>query len=331
MKKILLITGGTGYIGSHAVIAFEQAWYQTVIIDNLSNSSRQSLDWIEKILGYAPEFHEWDIRDRELLRSVFEQYHFDAVVHFAGLKAVGESCDEPFLYYHNNIEGSITLFEMMEEYGVRKVIFSSSATVYHADNKPPFTEDIPLGTTNPYGTTKLVVEYILRDLAVQKDWSVASLRYFNPIGAHPSGHIGEIPSGIPNNLLPYILDVASGKRKEVNVYGNDYDTTDGTWVRDYIDVCDLVDAHVLAYERIDGGFEAINIGTGEGTSVLQMIEYTKLVSWRNIPYVICPRRSGDIASVYCNPNLASERLGWTARRSIVESIENGWKYIQSRI
>jgi len=330
-QKTLLLTGATGYIGSHAVVAFEQAGYETVIIDNLSNSYRTTLRGLEQILGYQPHFYEGDIRDAEFLRSVFEKHAFDGVVHFAGLKAVGESCAMPLQYHDNNVVGSVRLFEVMEEFGVRKVIFSSSATVYRSDNVPPFTEDMPLGTTNPYGTTKLVIEYILRDLAMQKDWSVMSLRYFNPIGAHPSGHIGEVPSGIPNNLLPYVLDVASGKRRAVNVYGDDYDTEDGTGVRDYIDVCDLVDAHVLGYSALEEGYEAINIGTGKGTSVLEMIEYVRMASGQQVPYDICPRRSGDIASVYCDPSLARDRLGWSARRMIPESVANGWKFVQNNL
>lgn len=330
MNKTLLLTWATGYIGSHAVVAFEQAWYKTVIIDNLSNSSRETLSGIERILGYIPDFHQWDIRDKEFLVSVFEKYNFDAVVHFAGLKAVGESCDDPFEYYENNILWSIRLFEVMQDFDVRNIIFSSSATVYRADNISPFIEDMPLGTSNPYGSTKLIIERVLEDLCVHKWWRVMSLRYFNPIGAHPSGHIWETPSGIPNNLLPYIFDVASLKRESVKVYGDDYTTTDGTGVRDYIDVCDLVDAHVLAYERLWDWYEAINIGTGKGTSVLEMIQHVETITGKVIPYTIHPRRLGDIATVYCNPTLASERLGWSARRTIPESIANGWRFIQNQ-
>jgi UDP-glucose 4-epimerase len=328
--KTLLLTWATGYIGSHAVVAYEQAWYKTVIIDNLSNSSRETLVGIGEILGYVPDFYEGDIRDRDFLVSVFSRYEFDAVVHFAGLKAVGESCDDPFKYYHNNIEWSISLCEVMEEYSVRKMIFSSSATVYDIRNAPEYREWQVLGTTNPYGSTKLIIERILEDLTQHKWWWVMSLRYFNPIGAHPSGHIWETPSGVPNNLLPYILDVASLKRESVRVYGDDYDTIDGTGVRDYIDVCDLVDAHVLAYERLWDWYEAINIGTGKGTSVLEMIQHVETITGKVIPYTIHPRRLGDIATVYCNPTLASERLGWSARRTIPESIANGWRFIQGQ-
>ncbi len=330
MQKTLLITGGTGYIGSHAIVAFEQAGYRTVIIDNLSNSSTDTLLGIEQILGYTPDFFEGDIRDREFLISIFERYQFDAVVHFAGLKAVGESCDEPLLYHENNVGGSMTLFAVMEDYGVRKIIFSSSATVYDPIHAPEYREGQSLAATNPYGTTKLVIEYLLRDLATQKDWSVMALRYFNPIGAHPSGHIGEVPRGIPNNLLPYILDVAVGKRKQVHVYGDDYETPDGTGVRDYIDVCDLVDAHLLAYEKIEMGYEAINIGTGKGTSVLEMIRYVEEASGKHIPYGICPRRAGDIGMFYCDPTLAHTRLAWSAHTPISESVANGWRFIQTQ-
>lgn len=328
--KTLLLTWAMGYIGSHAIVAFEQAWYKTVTIDNLSNSSRETLLGIEKILWFVPDFYEGDIRDREFLVSIFEQYEFDAVIHFAGLKAVGESCDEPFKYYHANIEWSICLFEVMEEYGVRKIIFSSSATVYRSDNESPLNENMALGTTNPYGTTKLVIEQILQDLATQKEWSVSSLRYFNPIGAHPSGYIGEVPRGTPNNLFPYILDVARGVRSHLNIYGNDYDTPDGTGVRDYIDVCDLVDAHILAYKKMQRGYEAINIGMGQWTSVLEMIYLTEGVLWKSIPYTFSPRRPGDLATVYCDASYAHDRLNWKATRSISESIENWWRFIQNQ-
>lgn len=328
-QKTILLTWATGYIGSHAVVAFEKAGYKTVIIDNLINSSVDSLQGISKILGYIPDFYEGDIRDRGFLISLFEKYTFDAVIHFAWLKAVGESCDHPNRYHDNNIGWSISLFWVMQEFGVKKIIFSSSATVYRADNISPITESMPLGTTNPYGTTKLVIEYLLEDMVKQKDWSVMALRYFNPIGAHPSGYIGEVPQGIPNNLLPYLFDVADAKRHMVNIYGNDYDTIDGTGVRDYIDVCDLIEAHILAYEKLDSGYEAINIWTGKGTSVFQMIGYVERASEKTIPYTVCPRRSGDIATVYCDPTLALRRLGWSAKTNIMQSVENGWMFIKN--
>lgn len=297
-QKIILITGGTGYIGSHAVVAFEQAGYQTVTIDNLSNSSLDAFDGVEKILGYRPRFHRGDIRDGDFLREVFSEYAFDGVIHFAGLKAVGESCEKPILYHSNNVGGSIELFRVMEEFGVRNIVFSSSATVYHPENQSPLTEDMRLGTTNTYGTTKLVIEKLLEDLARDAHWSVIALRYFNPIGAHPTGYIGELPNGIPNNLLPYIMDVAIGKREKVWVYGDDYDTRDGTGVRDYIDVCDLVEAHISAYRHLASGYTPINIGTGKGTSVLEMIDMVQSVTRQTIPYEIASRRSGDIAQCF---------------------------------
>ena len=329
MQKTLLLTGAAGYIGSHAVVAFEQAGYKTVIIDNLSNSSRASLDGVNKILWYTPNFYEWDIRDEVFLTSVFEKYSFDGVIHFAWLKAVGESCEMPIHYHENNIHGSIVLFGVMEKFSVRKIVFSSSATVYRSDNVSPLTEEMVLGTTNPYGTTKLVIEHILEDLARNALWSVIPLRYFNPIGAHPSWYIGEIPNGVPNNLLPYVLDVASGKREKVSVYGNDYPTIDGTWVRDYIDVCDLVNAHIAAYEYLQPGYCPINIGTGRGTSVLEMIATVERVSWKHISYDIVARRSGDIATCYALPEKAEELLGWKANVSIEESIQNAWRFINA--
>lgn len=329
MQKTLLLTGAAGYIGSHAVVAFEQAGYKTVIIDNLSNSSRTSLDGIGKILGYTPDFYEGDIRDEPFLVSVFEKYSFDGVIHFAGLKAVWESCLMPWVYHENNVSGSIALFRVMESFKVKKIVFSSSATVYRSDNMSPLTEDMPLGTTNPYGTTKLVIEYLLEDFARNAGWSVIPLRYFNPIWAHPSGYIGEIPNGTPNNLLPYVLDVAIGKREKVNVYGNDYPTIDGTGVRDYIDVCDLVEAHIRAYEHLSPWYIPINIGTGKWTSVLEMIRIVESVIGYSIPYTIVPRRSGDIATCYALPEKANTLLGWKAKTSIFDSIQNGWRFINA--
>jgi len=307
-QKIILITGGTGYIGSHAVVAFEQAGYQTVTIDNLSNSSLDAFDGVEKILGYRPIFHRGDIRDGDFLQGIFTEYAFDGVIHFAGLKSVGESCQNPIFYHLNNIGGSIELFRVMEEYGVRNIVFSSSATVYHSENQSPLTEDMRLGTTNPYGTTKLIIEKILEDLARDARWSVIALRYFNPIGAHSSGYIGELPNGIPNNLLPYIMDVAIGKREKVWVYGDDYDTRDGTGIRDYIDVCDLVEAHISAYQHLTSGYMPINIGTGKGMSVLEMIQMVQEATGQTISYEIAPRRSGDIAQCYADISLAKKIL-----------------------
>ena len=327
-QKTLLITGGTGYIGSHAVVAFEQAGYKTVIIDNLSNSSRKSLDGIQKILWYTPDFYECDICDQIGLKNIFEKYSFDGVIHFAGLKAVGESCKEVVLYHSNNVWGSITLFWVMQDFWVHKIVFSSSATVYSPDNISPLREDMPLATTNPYGTTKLIVEKLLEDYTKHTNWRVVNLRYFNPIGSHSSWYIGEVPNGIPNNLLPYVLDVASGKREQVRVFGDDYDTLDGTWVRDYIDVCDLVDAHLLAYRHLDDTkFWVYNIGTGTGKSVLEVIKIASHVTGKEIPYEVSARRSGDIASVHCDPSLAMRELWFSAKTSTQESISNGWKFI----
>jgi len=282
MRPRILLTGGLGYIGSHACVTLEQSGFETVLLDNLSNSNLGALSGIESILGYKPVFYDADIRDRGAIASIFKSNAFDGVIHFAGLKAVGESVKLPFEYYDNNIRGSFVLFEEMERAGVRNIVFSSSATVYSKDNELPLTENSKLGTTNAYGTSKLAIEFVLNDLSTGKNWNVMALRYFNPIGAHPSGNIGERPNGTPNNLLPFVLDVAIGKRDEVSVYGNDYGTTDGTGVRDYIDVNDLAQAHLSAIlkllEREGGRFLAINIGTGRGTSVLEMIGYAKAAS-----------------------------------------------------
>ena len=265
MKPRILLTGGLGYIGSHTCVVMEQAGFDTVLLDNLSNSSLDTLTGIENILGYRPIFYDADIRNRGQIASILESHHFDGVIHFAGLKSVGESVANPFEYYDNNIRGSFVLFDEMEKIGLRNIVFSSSATVYSQDNQLPLVETSRLGTTNAYGTSKLSLELVLRDLSSAKQWNVFALRYFNPIGAHPSGIIGERPSGIPNNLLPYVLDVAVGKREMVSVYGNDYDTIDGTGVRDYIDVNDLANAHLLAIRKLlasdTAGFLAINIGT----------------------------------------------------------------------
>ena len=325
-QKTLLITGGAWYIGSHAVVAFEQAGYKTVILDNFLNSSNDNLIGIQKILGYSPDFYECDIWDQNELNKIFREYHFDGVVHFAGLKAVGESCQKPHLYHQNNIWGSLVLFGIMEQFGVKKIIFSSSATVYSSNNISPLTENMPLATTNPYGTTKLVLEKVLEDYAKQWDWSVTNLRYFNPIWAHPSWYIGEIPRGTPNNLLPFIMDVACGKREKVIVFGDDYPTSDGTGVRDYIDVCDLVDAHLQAYQALSQGLRVYNIGTGSGTSVLEMICIVSDITGKQIPYEISERRPGDIATVFCDPFLAQKELGFKAKVSICESIEKSWNF-----
>lgn len=331
MKPKILLTGGLGYIGSHTCVVLEQSGYQTILLDNLSNSSLSSLDGIENILGYRPTFYKADIRDRGAIASILSSNPFDGVIHFAGLKSVGESVAEPFEYYDNNIRGSFVLFEEMEKVWLRNMVFSSSATVYSGDNRLPLTESSKLDTTNAYGTSKLALEHVLKDLSSAKFWNAFALRYFNPIGAHPSGYIGECPTGIPNNLLPYVLDVAVGKRWEVNVYGNDYDTPDGTGVRDYIDVNDLAEAHLAAIAKLlgrkGGHFDAVNIGTGQGTSVLEIIDYARIASKNLIPYTIRDRRPGDLATVYTNPSLAREILGWNAKISVAESVVSAWNFV----
>ena len=335
MKPLILLTGGLGYIGSHTCIVLEQAGFKTVLLDNLSNSSLSSLDGIEKILGYRPVFYDADIRDRGAISSILRSNDFAWVIHFAGLKSVGESVQFPFEYYNNNIQGSFVFFEEMERVWLRRIVFSSSATVYAQDNVLPLTEASKLDTTNAYGTSKLTLEYVLKDLTTAKGWNVFALRYFNPIGAHESGYIGECPNGIPNNLLPYILDVAAWKREQLGVYGNDYDTVDGTGVRDYIDVNDLAEAHLVAIKKLlevsESHFSVVNIGTGSGTSVLEMIKNARSVTQATIPYTILPRRPGDLASVYSDPSLAHKLLGWEAKRSIRESVESAWRFVSNQI
>ncbi len=330
-KKCILITGGTGYIGSHAVVAFEQAGYTTVIVDNLVNSSITTLSGIEKILGYCPDFFESDIRDSPWLERMFQKYEFDGVIHFAGLKAVGESCQNIGLYHDNNIRGSMILFETMEKFGVKKIVFSSSATVYRSDNPVPFSEEMPTGTTNPYGTTKLVIEKLLEDYVENANWSATSLRYFNPIGAHISWYIGEVPRGTPNNLLPYVLEVALWKRETVYIYGNDYETPDGTGVRDYIDINDLIDAHLLSYEKLFPGYSFYNVGTGKGTSVLEMIEKVEQVSEKQVSYSFSPRRSWDLACVFADVRKIQIEMNWSAQRNATESIKAAWNFIKNRV
>jgi UDP-glucose 4-epimerase len=326
-KKTILITGGAGYIGSHAVVAFEQAGYKTVILDNLVNSSKETLAGIEKILGYCPDFYECDIRDKKWLEAVFGKYEFDGVIHFAGLKAVGESCKNIHEYQENNVIGSITLFGVMQQFQVKKIVFSSSATVYRSDNTPPFTEDMSTGTTNPYGTTKLVTEKLLEDYSTHAEWSVVNLRYFNPIGTHPSWYIGEIPNGTPNNILPYLLDVATWKREKMFIFGEDYPTPDGTGVRDYIDVCDVVDAHIVAYQKFLGGIGVFNIGTGRWTSVKEIIAELESVIGKSIPKEVTGRRSGDLAAVYASCNRALKEFWWQSTRSLKESLQNSWNFV----
>ncbi len=312
----ILITGGTGFIGSHTVVEFLQAGEDVVIVDNFSNSKPCVLDRIEAITGKRPKFYEVDLLDRAALTKVFEENTIESCIHFAGLKAVGESCAQPLRYYHNNITGTLILCELLHQYGARKLVFSSSATVYGKPESVPIREDFPLSTTNPYGETKLEIERILKDLTIaEPDWSVTVLRYFNPIGAHKSGTIGEDPKGIPNNLFPYIAKVAAGKLTRLQVFGNDYDTKDGTGVRDYIHVVDLAQAHLkaLARTRKTTGIDYINVGTGVGYSVLEMIAAYEKVTGLSVPYDIVARRPGDIDECYADPAKAARVLGWQAQ------------------
>lgn len=333
MKKTILITWWIGYIGSHWVVAFEQAWYKTVIVDNLCNSSVDSLDWIENILGYKPDFFEVDLRDKEWLEEVFKKYDFDWVIHFAGLKAVGESCDKPLEYFDNNIVGSIRLFEMMEKYSVKNIIFSSSATVYQASNFWEWVwvnENWVTGnTSNPYGTTKFLLEQILIDLSKFSWFKVSNLRYFNPIWAHSSWFLWEDPDWIPNNLLPYIMKVATWELECLQVFGDDYDTVDGTGVRDYIDVVDLIDGHLKGYEKLSWNkwrFDVYNLWVGRWVSVLEMVDIARKITWENIDYKIVDRREWDLGEVYCNPSKAFEELGWKSETSLEDSLKNSWMF-----
>lgn len=327
----ILVTGGTGYIGSHTVVELQNAGYEAVIIDNLSNSNPEVLNRIEKITGKRPKFYEADIRDKEALKKIFdENSDIESCIHFAGLKAVGESVSKPLEYYNNNIYGTLCLVEAMKDAGVKNIVFSSSATVYGDPAFIPITEECPKGTcTNPYGWTKSMLEQILSDVTVaDKEWNVILLRYFNPIGAHKSGTMGENPSGIPNNLMPYITQVAVGKRDHLNVFGNDYDTHDGTGVRDYIHVVDLALGHVKALNKIkeNCGLKIYNLGTGHGYSVLDIVKAFEQASGVKIPYEITARRPGDIATCYSDASLAKKELGWEAQYGILEMCEDSWRW-----
>lgn len=335
--KHILVTGGTGYIWSHWVVALIESGYHPVIVDNLSNSSLDVLENIKKITGIKPDFYEIDLRDYENLESVFQKYDFEAVLHFAGAKAVGESSEKPFYYYENNILGSINLFELMEQYDCKKIIFSSSATVYDSIKSPPFIEtDMTGNTTNPYGTTKFLIENILKDLVNHKSFQVVNLRYFNPVGAHKSWLIGENPNGIPNNLLPFIMKVVVWELPTVQVFGDDYETKDGTGERDYIHVLDLIDGHLKALNFIEKFqknawfFEIFNLGTGKATSVKEMIQFTSEIIGREVPYNIKPRRTGDLPSSFCYPEKAEKILGWKAQLSIKEAIEDSVWFINRK-
>ncbi len=330
---MILVTGGAGYIGSHTCVALIKAGHQVVIADNFCNSDKSVIDAINDITDSDVVCIDTDVRERGKLLSIFKEYDISAAVHFAGHKAVGESVSAPLSYYQNNLDSTLTLCEVMDTCDVRTLIFSSSATVYDPSNAMPLSEDASLGCTNPYGWTKLMNEQILRDLATSNNkWSVVSLRYFNPIGAHESGKIGEKPSGIPNNLMPYITQVASGKQEKLHVFGNDYPTADGTGVRDYIHVVDLADGHVRALEfaQKHSGAESINLGSGTGYSVLQIIQAFEQATGIAIPYVIDPRRPGDIATCYADTSKAKLLLGWKSQRGIKQMCEDAWRFESQR-
>ena len=327
--RTILVTGGAGYIGSHTVVELLEAGYEVIVVDNLSNSKKEALDRVEEITGKTVTFYQIDLLDREALREVFEKHSIDAVIHFAGLKAVGESVEIPLHYYHNNITGTLNLCDVMQEYNVKDIVFSSSATVYGEPKTVPITEDFPLSATNPYGRTKLMIEQILQDLyASDNSWNIILLRYFNPIGAHESGKIGEDPQGIPNNLMPYILKVAVGGLPKLQVFGDDYPTSDGTGVRDYIHVVDLALGHIKALDKlgINPGVGIYNLGTGRGHSVLEVIQSFEKVSGKDVPYEIVDRRPGDIPTCYADPSKAEQELGWKAERDIDTMCEDGWRW-----
>ncbi|MBP3300764.1 MAG: UDP-glucose 4-epimerase GalE [Clostridia bacterium] len=326
---MILVTGGAGYIGSHTCVELLNRGYEIVIMDNFSNSKPDALDKIRKITGKDFKFYEADMCDDEAMDRIFAENKIDSVIHFAGYKAVGESVKKPLMYYRNNLLGTIVLCEAMKKYGCTKMLFSSSATVYGNPATVPIREDFPLSTTNPYGTTKLMIERILEDVVVANpDWSVVLLRYFNPIGAHKSGLIGENPNGIPNNLVPYVARVACGKYPEVHVFGNDYPTPDGTGVRDYIHVVDLALGHVKAMEKamVSTGVNVYNLGTGKGYSVLDIIKAYEKACGKEIPYVIDPRRPGDIPTCYADPEKSLKELGWKATMGIEEMCEDSWRF-----
>lgn len=325
----ILITGGAGYIGSHTCVEMLNSGYDVVVIDNLDNSSSESLKRVEKITGKKVKFYEKDVRDRAALEEIFRDNNIEAVIHFAGLKAVGESVRKPLMYYENNLESTITLLNVMRQFSVKRIVFSSSATVYGLAKEMPLKEGMPTGAINPYGRTKLFIEEILRDLYVSdNEWTIALLRYFNPIGAHKSGLIGEDPKGIPNNLMPYISQVAVGKLEHLNVFGNDYDTHDGTGVRDYIHVVDLAKGHVAAIDYLlkNKGIEVVNLGTGVGYSVLDMVKAFEEASGVKIPYKIAPRRAGDIATCYADPEKATKVLGWRAEKNLSDMCKDTWNW-----
>ncbi len=332
MSKLrVMVTGGAGYIGSHTCLVLLEAGYDVVVIDNLCNSSEESLKRVQQITGRTLKFYPVDLLDADALDKVFDSNHVDAVIHFAGLKAVGESVAIPLRYYHNNITGTLHLCEAMVRHNVEKIVFSSSATVYGEPSKVPITENFPLSPTNPYGRTKLMIEGILRDIpssSAGNRWGIALLRYFNPVGGHPSGLMGEDPNGIPNNLFPYVAQVAVGKRDALKIFGNDYPTVDGTGVRDYIHVMDLAEGHLKVLENgMSGpGIVTYNLGTGKGYSVLEIVDKFEKASGRNIPYEVIGRRPGDIATCYADPSKASMEIGWSATRGIAEMCADAWRW-----
>ena len=332
MRQTILLPGGAGFIGSHVAAELLQRDFNVVIVDDLSNARPDVIDRLEKITGRRPVFYQADMADRAALEAVFSAHPIDAVIHFAGFKAVGESVQKPIAYYRNNLDTTLTLLETMAAHGVKRMIFSSSATVYGMENPVPYTEDMPRGAcTNPYGWTKSMIEQILSDACVADPaLSVVCLRYFNPVGAHESGLIGEMPNGIPNNLMPYITQVAVGIRKELSVFGNDYPTPDGTGVRDFIHVVDLAKGHVAAIDYVNQhtGWEAINLGTGKGTSVLELVHAFETANGVEVPYRIAPRRSGDLAFCYANVDKAERLLGWRAGKTVEDMCRDSWRWQQ---
>lgn len=329
MKQKILVTGGAGYIGSHTVVELLGAGYDAVILDNLSNSSPEVVGRIEELTGQSVPLVKGDVNDRPLLQRLLSEHRFDATIHFAGLKSVGESVADPLSYYRNNVSGTVTLLQCLGEAGVKRFVFSSSATVYGDPQTVPIREDAPTAPTNPYGNTKWLVEHILADVAAaDRDWSIGVLRYFNPVGAHVSGRIGESPRGVPNNLMPYVTQVAVGKRERLSVFGGDYSTPDGTGVRDYIHVVDLALGHLAALERAAQapGAWTVNLGTGKGYSVLEIVKAFEAASGRRIPFEIVSRRPGDIAQCYADPAHAASELGWHARRGLKEMCADSWRW-----
>lgn len=325
----ILVTGGAGFIGSHTCVELLESGYEVIIMDNLCNSKEESVHRIEQITDKKVKFYKTDMLDLDGIAEIFEKNEISAVIHFAGLKAVGESVEKPLEYYHNNITGTINLLRVMKRYGCKTIVFSSSATVYGVNNQAPYTEDMPTSATNPYGYTKVMIEQILKDLTVPDgEWSVAALRYFNPIGAHKSGLIGEDPNGIPNNLVPYIAQVASGRLEKLKVFGNNYDTPDGTGVRDYIHVVDLAKGHIsaLKYALDHKGFTPVNLGTGKGSSVLDVVKAYEKASGKEIPVEITERRAGDIATSYADTSLAKKLLGWEAELDLDDMCRDSWNF-----